>query len=126
MDIMTADIIAKKSRALKHCNKLLNEIDKNGSTKICLGNTGVTFHVVKNDAIYLNIQKVKYDLLCDIRSYETNIRAEEVTKKSTVRIAPPAPICAARTAEEILANYRAKQREYQRRYLAKKRLLKKS
>lgn len=36
MDIVTAETIGKKSKALKHCDKLLSKIDKNGSAKVKL------------------------------------------------------------------------------------------
>ena len=45
MDIVTAETIGKKSKALKHCDKLLSKIDKNGSAKVVLNCTGVEFVV---------------------------------------------------------------------------------
>lgn len=77
MDSVTAENIGKKARALKHCDKLLDKIDKHGSAKIVLNCTGVEFIVHKGDAIYLSIQKTKYALLCDIRSYEITVRAKD-------------------------------------------------
>lgn len=74
MNKTTAENIGKKARALKHCEKLLNKIDKEGSAKIVLNCTGVEFIVEKNDAIYLTIQKQKYALLCDIQSYQITVR----------------------------------------------------
>lgn len=120
MDSVTAENIGKKARALKHCDKLLAKIDKNGSAKVLLNCTGVEFIVHKGDAIYLSIQKTKYALLCDIQSYEITVKAKTADKQPVRRIAP-APVGAAELSdEEILEIKREKHREYQRRYLAKK------
>lgn len=120
MDSVTAENIGKKARALKHCDKLLAKIDKNGSAKVLLNCTGVEFIVHKGDAIYLSIQKTKYALLCDIQSYEITMRANTADKQPIRRTAP-APIGAAELSDaEILEMKREKHREYQRRYLAKK------
>lgn len=81
MDKMTAEIIGKKAKALKHCDKLLNKIDKYGEAKVLLNCTGVEFLVHKGDAIYLSLQKTKYALLCDIQSYEITVRE---TKQSPI------------------------------------------
>lgn len=123
MDNVTAEIIGKKARALKHCDKLLEKIDKNGSAKILLNCTGVEFVVNKGDAIYLSIQKTKYALLYDIRSFEITVRAKQAKESSFKKTAIPVPAGAAPTPdEEALERKRAKWREYNRRYRAKKRL----
>lgn len=122
MDSVTAENIGKKARALKHCEKLLAKIDKTGSAKVLLNCTGVEFIVHKGDAIYLSIQKTKYALLCDIQSYEITVRAKN-SDEQPIRRTAPAPVGAAEpTPEELLEAKRAKQREYQKRYLAKKKL----
>ena len=124
MDNVTAEIIGKKARALKHCDKLLEKIDKQGSAKILLNCTGVEFVVNKGDAIYFSIQKTKYELLYDIRSYEITVRAKEAQTTPYKKISAVAPSGAAAPTpeEEALERKRAKQREYQRRYRAKKML----
>lgn len=91
MDILTAEVIAKKSKALKHCDKLLSAIDKNGSVWVKLNCTGVGFKVRKNDAIYLRIQATKYQLLDEIRSYELTTRSQRVIGQ-TARKASPASV----------------------------------
>ena len=120
MDNVTAEIIGRKARALKHCDKLLATIDKNGSAKVKLNCTGVEFVVHKDDAIYLSIQKTKYALLCDIRSYEITVRAKDA-ETTPIRRTAPAPVGAAETtpADEELERKRAKRREYNRRYREK-------
>lgn len=89
MDIVTAENIGKKSKALKHCDKLLTKIDKNGSAKVKLNCTGVEFVVHKDDAIYLRIQATKFALLDEIRSYEITTRA---TAAQPVRRVTPTPV----------------------------------
>lgn len=124
MDNVTAEIIGKKARALKHCDKLLEKIDKQGSAKILLNCTGVEFVVNKGDAIYLSIQKTKYELLYDIRSYEITVRAKHAKDGSIHKTAPAPTGAAPSTPDDELERKRAKQREYNRRYLAKKKLQK--
>lgn len=94
MDIVTAANIGKKVKALKHCDKLLADIDKNGSRTIILNNTGVEFVVHKDDAIYLRIQATKYTLLDEIRSYELTTRSQRAAAQ-TVRRTSPTPAGAA-------------------------------
>ena len=121
MDSVTANNIGKMARALKHCDKLLEKIDKTGSAKVVLNCTGVEFIVHKGDAIYLSIQKTKYALLCDIQSYEITVRAKR-TAEQPIRRTAPAPVGSAPTTEEILEAKRVKNREYQKRYREKRKL----
>lgn len=88
MDIVTAETIGKKSKALKHCDKLLSKIDKNGSAKVVLNCTGVEFVVHKDDAIYCRIQSTKYRLLDEIRSYELTTRSQRAIEQPVHRTAP--------------------------------------
>lgn len=47
MDNITAEMIGRKAKALKHCNKVLSTIDKKGSATISLNCTGVVFTFCK-------------------------------------------------------------------------------
>lgn len=89
MDNVTAEIISKKARALKHCNKVLEAIEKKGSAVITLNCTGVVFTVQKNDAIYLQLQATRAQLIQDIGSYEI---VQKATKQKTFTRTAPAPI----------------------------------
>ncbi|MCM1237453.1 MAG: hypothetical protein NC489_45890 [Ruminococcus flavefaciens] len=123
MDIVTAETIGKKSKALKHCDKLLNQIDKNGSAKVKLNCTGVEFVVHKDDAIYCRIQRTKYALLDEIRSFELTTRSQRaIEQQQPTRRTAPAPVGAAPESEVLSPEEqrKAKQREYSRRYYAKK------
>lgn len=90
MDNVTAEIISKKTRALKHCNKVLETIEKKGSAVITLNCTGVVFTVRKNDAIYLQLQATRAQLIQDIPRrciYNVIRRRDERTKsREEVRI----------------------------------------
>lgn len=120
MDNITAEMIGKKARALKHCEKLLSKIDKTGSAKVVLNCTGVEFIVHKDDAIYFRIQKTRYELLEDIKSYQL---MKSAAKSIPTRVSPT-PICAAEkpslTPEEMREAKKAKAKECQRRYYEKK------
>jgi len=120
MDIVTAETIGKKSKALKHCDKLLSKIDKNGSAKVVLNCTGVEFVVHKDDAIYCRIQSTKYRLLDEIRSYELTTRSQRAIEQPVHRTAP-APVGAAPESEALSAEQLAKTKksEYNRRYREK-------
>ena len=122
MDIVTAETIGKKSKALKHCDKLLSKIDKNGSAKVKLNCTGVEFVVHKDDAIYCRIQHTRYALLDEIRSYELTTRSQRAIEQPVRRTAP-APVGAAPESEVLSdeqAGKKAKKAEYNRRYREKK------
>lgn len=137
MDNITAENIGKKSRALKHCNKVIAEIDKKGSATITLNCTGVIFTVHKNDAIYLQLQTTRAQLIQEIGSYEI---VQKASKPSLSKRFVPAPVgsSVALTDEEMAAleeqraRNNAKSREwyqknrerklaYNREYYAKRR-----
>ncbi len=142
MDIVTAETIGKKTKALKHCDKLLKQIEKNGSAKVILNCTGVEFIVNLNDAIYCRLQSKKYQLLDEIRSYELTSRSQRaVNESATPRRTAPAPVGASNetpteevseitglpsirgkqlTPEEMLERKRVQRRIYNQRWLAKK------
>lgn len=124
MDIVTADTIAKKSKALKHCDKLLSQIEKHGEAKVKLNCTGVEFVVRKNDAIYNRIMATKYALLDEIRSYELTTRSQRAIEQP-VRHTAPAPVGAAPESElSELEKKKRKRSEYNRRYYEKQKLKK--
>lgn len=70
MDRITAEAIARKTKALKHCMKLIEEINKKGSTIIKLGCTGVEFVVKQGDAMYFKLATTRAQLMEDVKSYE--------------------------------------------------------
>lgn len=104
MDIVTAETIGRKSKALKHCDRLLSKIDKHGSATIKLNCTGVEFVVHKDDAIYCRIQSTKYRLLDEIRSYELTTQSQRAIAQPVRRTAP-APVGAAPESEVLAASH---------------------
>ena len=75
MDNATAQEIAIKVRALKHCNKLLKKIDEQGYVDLKLNCTGVVIHVVRDDINHLNLKVTQAELTKAIGSYEITQRA---------------------------------------------------
>ena len=65
-----AELIGRKAKALKHCDKVIQTIDKNGRTEILLGNTGISIPCEKNDAIYSMLQSIRFKLAHEINSIE--------------------------------------------------------
>ena len=65
-----AEAIGRKARALKHCNKIIQTVDKQGRTEILLGNTGVSLPCEKNDAIYTLLQSIRFKIIHEINSME--------------------------------------------------------
>lgn len=65
-----AELIGKKARALKHCVKILELVDKRGSTEILLNNTGITIPCKKGDAMYTLLQSIKYALAHEINDIQ--------------------------------------------------------
>jgi len=116
MNNSTAEILSRKVRALKHCNKVLDEIKKKGSAIITLNCTGVSFVVRQGDAIYLQLETTRAQLAQDIGSYEIIRRTEQATRRYA-----PAPVGASpiATTEELLEQKRAKAREAARKWYAK-------
>lgn len=90
MDNITAEMIGRKAKALKHCNRVLSTIDKEGFATIKLNCTGVVFTVYKNDAIYLQLQTTRAQLVQEIGSFEIIQRATSQQKRTA-----PAPVGAA-------------------------------
>ena len=117
MDNVTAEIISKKARALKHCNKVLETIEKKGSAVITLNCTGVIFTVQKNDAIYLQLQATRAQLIQDIGSYEI---VQKATQQAVSKRHAPAPVGASITLsdEEMSDLSRAKKSGYNKKYWA--------
>ena len=75
MDRITAETISRKTKALKHCTKLLAKINKEGQATVRLNCTGVEFIVHKGDAMYLKLATIHAQLTEEIRSYEIVKRA---------------------------------------------------
>lgn len=119
MNIRDAQAISQKTRALKHCEKLLDKIDKTGEVSVKLNCTGVTFIVHKNDGMYLRIATTKAQLLEEIAAYEV------IKGKKTSDENPPAAVVSeaepVQTEEEKAAIRKQKKREYMRGYNARKR-----
>lgn len=118
MNIQQAQAIGQKTRALKHCTKLLDQIDKTGEVSVKLNCTGVTFIVHKNDGMYLRIATTKAQLLEEIAAYEV-IKGKKNSDEN-----PPAAVSEAKpvqTEEEEAAVRKQKKREYMRGYNARKR-----
>lgn len=65
-----AEMIGRKAKALKHCDKVISTIDKQGRTEILLGNTGIVIPCEKNDAIYTMLQSIRFKLVHEINSIE--------------------------------------------------------
>ena len=78
-----AEIIGNKARALKHCDKVIATVDKQGRTDILLGNTGIVLPCEKNDAIYTLLQSIRFKLVHEINSIEIVSKAN-----STARMLP--------------------------------------
>lgn len=120
MDNATAQEIAIKVRALRHCNKLLRTIDEKGCVDLHLCNTGVTIHVVRDDINHMNLKVTQAELSRAIAAYEIVHRANE---HSYQRVIPPAPVAAApastTTEEERIAILKARKREANKRYYEK-------
>ena len=80
MDRITAETIARKTKALKHCSKLIAKINKDGQATVRLNCTGVEFVVHKGDAMYLKLATIHAQLTEDIKSYEIVNRAAAATE----------------------------------------------
>ncbi len=112
-----AEEIGKKARAAKYCERILSIADKNGMCTVKHGNTGVTFNIVKNDALYTLFQSIKFQLLHELNAITL------VTDSAKSGRYLPAPVGAAPVNDMIEAEIerkRQKNREAQARYRAKK------
>lgn len=122
-----AALIERKSKALKHCNKLLEKIDKESFALVPLNNTGVVLRVEKDDPVYLRFKAIRAQLVVDINSLEIiqHPAAAEITISSEVFDKPafeevPPSSTDAKSAEMSEEERRKmKRREYNRRYYAK-------
>ena len=92
MDIVTAETIGKKSKALKHCDKLLSKIDKNGSASVKLNCTGVEFVVHKDDSLAKSGRATRSQNRPRPRRRSTRIRSalrRATGKSKESRVQPP-------------------------------------
>ena len=105
MDKISAEEIGKKARALKHCIKILTNIDKKGSAEIILNCTGVKFVVRKDDAMYLKLSTTRAQLEEEVASYEI-VKASE-----TPPLSPSTP------EDEKIAERKRKKAAYMREYM---------
>ena len=80
-----AEIIGRKAKALKHCDKVLAIVDKNGRTDILLGNTGIVLPCEKNDAMHVLLQSIRYKIAYELDSIK-------ITSTPTAHRALPAPV----------------------------------
>lgn len=91
MENLTAEQIGRKARALKHCVKLIKEIDLKGQAIVTLNCTGVSFTVTKGDAMYFKIAATKANLASEIASYEFikhNVENSQENSPTTVVLQP--------------------------------------
>lgn len=91
MNNKTAEVIGRKARALKHCEKLLREVDKNGQIEVKLGGTGMVIPCVKNDAIYTLFQSIKFQLVHEINAIEIVMDSKSKNSVVTTPRATAAP-----------------------------------
>ena len=70
MNKESAAKITRSFKAYKHLGKIIGRIESFGSTKICLGNTGVSFNVSKGDAMWYKLLTTKAALEEELASYE--------------------------------------------------------
>ena len=74
---MTPEEFTKKVKALKHCNKLLKEIERNGKAVIKFNCTGLELVAEANDVLHMRLKTVQASLAEQINSYE-------IIKKATL------------------------------------------
>ena len=106
MNLQSAKNIGRKARAYEHCVKLLQQIDKQGSATMKIGNTGIEFIVQKGDGIYLRLKTTLSSL-----TEELSLISKLKTCGSTPLVAP----IGAAPDEEVK---REKKKEYYRSYYA--------
>ena len=70
MKFSVAEAIARKTKGLKHCDKLLKSIEKKGNIEIPLSGTGVSLPVAKGDAIHTLLQSIRFGLAHEINTIE--------------------------------------------------------
>ena len=69
-EYISAETLSRKTKALKHVDKLLAKIDKQGYAFVPLNCTGVTFHVERGDALYLKLRTIQAQLNEELNSYK--------------------------------------------------------
>lgn len=135
--------IATKSRALQHCNKLLEKIDKKGYADVPVNCTGLVFHVEKDDPLYLRLQQMRATLVVEINALEIKHNPTQISFQQTIAVdngalSSPAVMSiepansethkftflsrkevAALPAEEKASYIKARKSEYNRRYREK-------
>lgn len=87
----TAERIATKTKALKHCTKLIEKIDREGSAIVKLNCSGVRFVVEKGDPFYLKLVRIKAELAEEIRSFEV-VRAATTERQPQIPPVAAAPV----------------------------------
>ena len=120
MDKKLAEAIGIKANALKHCDKLLGKIEKDGKVVVIIGATGVSIPVIKGDAVHSRLQSVRYQLMDEINSMEIVSKQKQSPIFIQQRILPT-PVGASdifvgspeETPEE---RKKRMQREYSKRY----------
>ena len=90
-----AELIGRKAKALKHCDKVIQTIDKNGKTEILLGNTGISIPCEKNDAIYSVLQSIRFKLAHEINSIEIVSRQRMLPAPNGACVDVPQGVCEA-------------------------------
>ena len=76
-----AEIISRKVSALKNCNKVLAQIEKNGSAVIKVNCTGLSFTVNRGDAVYLTYKAMQSNLIREIGDYEIVQRSQQGARR---------------------------------------------
>ena len=92
MNAKFATMIGKKAMSLKHCDKILDTVEKKGRVDITLNNTGVTLPCVKGDALHTLIQSIKYKLVHEINAITVVETAAPAEIPVTRARAIPAPV----------------------------------
>lgn len=119
MKLDIAKLIGNKARGIKHCDKILKEVNERGSASMRVGNTGVIIPVVKGDAMHSMISSIRAKLQYEINSIEVT---NGLTPSRTLF---PVPVGASPDQEEDAVALREelrkqKRKEYNRRYYERK------
>lgn len=70
MDITTARIIANKYKAVRHLDKVLAKIEKDGEAVEKLNSSGASLRISKNDTVYLRLVSERARLAAEIAEIE--------------------------------------------------------
>lgn len=71
-----ANIIEKKSRAFKHCDKILKQIEEKGTVEIKVGATGVTLPCTKGDSLHNLVISIRHKLAYELGSLDVSMRTD--------------------------------------------------